>query len=39
MVQAMSEAITAVQATLSTVEWETAVAIGQQIPLNDLLVQ
>ena len=37
LAQAMSEAVTAVQATLSPVEWETAVAFGQQIPLAELL--
>ena len=37
LAQTMSEAVTAVQSTLSSVEYETAVALGQQIPLTDLL--
>lgn len=37
LAQAMAESITAVQATLSPAEWETAVARGQQIPLTQLL--
>ncbi|MFZ1400804.1 MAG: helix-turn-helix domain-containing protein [Candidatus Promineifilaceae bacterium] len=39
LAQAMEEAVTAVQSTLSLVEWETAVAHGQQIPLIQLLKQ
>ena len=37
LAQAMEEAATAVQSTLSAAEWETAVATGQQIPLTKLL--
>jgi hypothetical protein len=37
LAQAMEEAVTAVRATLSTDEWETAVAHGQQISLFELL--
>ncbi|MBK8900778.1 MAG: helix-turn-helix domain-containing protein [Anaerolineaceae bacterium] len=37
LAQAMSEAVTAVRAALSSVEWETAVAHAQQLTLNQLL--
>ncbi|MCA9916606.1 MAG: tetratricopeptide repeat protein, partial [Anaerolineales bacterium] len=37
LAQAMEKAATAVQSTLSAAEWETAVAIGQQSSLIDLL--
>ncbi|MBE2220883.1 MAG: helix-turn-helix domain-containing protein [Anaerolineae bacterium] len=37
LAQAMSEAVTAVRAALSSVEWETAVAQVQQLTLDELL--
>jgi hypothetical protein len=39
LAQAMEEAATAVKSTLSADEWETAVALGQQTPLIELLTQ
>ncbi|MCB9430353.1 MAG: hypothetical protein H6668_00060 [Ardenticatenaceae bacterium] len=39
LAQAMSEAETAVRATLSSVEWETAVAKGHHLSLTDILTQ
>lgn len=37
LAQAMHEAVTAVQSTLTAVENETAVALGRQLPLTELL--